>query len=174
MRIIDFVFLICLVLLTVALVLPFVRKKPEKLPVRVQLLREGASLPVYGSKHAAGADLCACLDAVVEIAPGQTVMIPTGLAVELPEGWAGLVYARSGLASKKDLAPANKVGVVDADYRGEILVALHNHGGEVRRVEPGDRIAQLVLAHAPQAVFEKTDSLSDTSRGSGGFGSTGR
>ena len=101
-------------------------------------------------------------------------MIPTGIAVELPEGWAGLVYARSGLASKKDLAPANKVGVVDSDYRGEILVSLHNHGSQTRRVEPGDRIAQLVLAPAPQAIFEETDALSGTDRGSGGFGSTGR
>ncbi len=99
---------------------------------------------------------------------------PTGIAVELPEGWAGLIYARSGLASRKDLAPANKVGVVDSDYRGEILVALHNHGGAIRRVEPGDRVAQLVLAPAPRAVFERTDALSGTDRGSGGFGSTGR
>ena len=173
-RSIDYVFILCLALLALAVVLPHARKKPLRFPVRVQVLREGAVLPVYGSKHAAGADLCACLDAAAEIAPGQTVMIPTGLAVELPEGWAGLVYARSGLASRKDLAPANKVGVVDADYRGEILVALHNHGGEVRRVEPGDRIAQLVLAPAPQAVFEETDTLSGTARGSGGFGSTGR
>ena len=174
MRTVDYVFILCLALLALAVVLPFARKKPLRFPVRVQVLREGASLPAYGSKHAAGADLCACLTEAVEIAPGQTAMIPTGIAVELPEGWAGLVYARSGLASKKDLAPANKVGVVDSDYRGEIMVALHNHGGEVRRVAPGDRIAQLVLAPAPQAVFEKAGSLSDTARGSGGFGSTGK
>lgn len=174
MRTVDYVFILCLALLAAGVVCLLARRKPAKHTVRVQLLREGAVLPVYGSKHAAGADLCACLTEAVELAPGQTAMIPTGIAVELPEGWAGLVYARSGLASKKDLAPANKVGVVDSDYRGEIMVALHNHGGEIRRVEPGDRIAQLVLAPAPQAVFEKTDSLSGTARGSGGFGSTGR
>ena len=174
MRSLDYVFIILLALLALAIVLPSARKKALRFPVRVQLLREGAALPVYGSKNAAGADLCACLPDAVEIAPGETAMIPTGIAVELPEGWAGLVYARSGLASKKDLAPANKVGVVDSDYRGEILVSLHNHGAETRRVEPGDRIAQLVLAPAPQAIFEKTDALSGTARGSGGFGSTGR
>ena len=174
MRNLDYLFIILLALLVLAIVLPYARKKPIRLPVRVQLLREGAALPVYGSAHAAGADLCACLPEAVEIAPGETAMIPTGIAVELPEGWAGLVYARSGLASKKDLAPANKVGVVDSDYRGEILVSLHNHGRQTRRVEPGDRIAQLVLAPAPRAVFERAESLSGTARGSGGFGSTGR
>ena len=145
-----------------------------RLPVRVQLLRQGATLPVYGSAAAAGADLRACLDETVEIAPGQTVMIPTGLALELPEGWAGLVYARSGLAGKRGLAPANKVGVIDADYRGEVLVALHNHGTQPQSVEPGERIAQLVLAKAPQAAFTAAESLSNTDRGSGGFGSTGK
>lgn len=145
-----------------------------KLPVRVQLLRPDASLPVYGSAAAAGADLRACLDAPVTIGPGQTVMIPTGLAMELPAGYAGLVYARSGLAGKRGLAPANKVGVIDSDYRGEVLVALHNHGTEPQSIEPGERIAQLVLAKAPQAVFSAAGSLSDTARGSGGFGSTGK
>ena len=174
MRNLDYVFIVLLALLALAVIYLLARKKTGSFPVRVQVLREGAALPVYGSAHAAGADLCACLPEAVEIAPGETAMIPTGIAVELPEGYAGLIYARSGLASKKDLAPANKVGVVDSDYRGEILVSLHNHGQQTRRVEPGDRIAQLVLAPAPQAVFEKTDSLSGTARGSGGFGSTGR
>ena len=174
MRNLDYVFIVLLALLALAVLCLLARKKSGTLPVRVQLLREGAALPVYGSAHAAGADLCACLSEPVEIAPGETAMIPTGIAVELPEGWAGLVYARSGLASKKDLAPANKVGVVDSDYRGEILVSLHNHGRQTRRVEPGDRIAQLVLAPTPRALFERAESLSDTSRGSGGFGSTGR
>ena len=146
----------------------------EKLPVRVQLLRENAALPVYGSAAAAGADLRACLEGPVTIEPGQTVMIPTGLAMELPEGYAGLVYARSGLAGKRGLAPANKVGVIDSDYRGEVLVALHNHGTQAQTVEPGERIAQLVLAKAPQADFCAAESLSDTARGSGGFGSTGK
>ena len=155
----------------------FARTAPEaegKLPVRVQLLRKNAAPPVYGSAAAAGADLRACLEGPVTIESGQTMMIPTGLAVELPEGYAGLVYARSGLAGKRGLAPANKVGVIDSDYRGEILVALHNHGEQAQTVEPGERIAQLVLARTPQAVFAVAESLSDTARGSGGFGSTGK
>ncbi len=142
--------------------------------IHVQLLREGASIPVYGSPSAAGADLCACLDASLEIAPGETVMIPTGLAMELPEGYVGLIYARSGLACKRGLAPANKVGVIDSDYRGEIMVALHNHGAEPQCVAPGDRIAQLVLAACPQADFLTVERLSATARGEGGFGSTGK
>ncbi len=145
-----------------------------RIPVRLRRLREGAALPAYGSALAAGADLCACLEQSITIEPGQTVMIPTGLAMELPEGWAGLVYARSGLAGKRGLAPANKVGVIDADYRGEVLVALHNHGTQAQTVAPGDRIAQLLLAQAPQAEFTVADTLSDTDRGSDGFGSTGK
>ena len=101
-------------------------------------------------------------------------MIPTGLAMELPEGTVGLVYARSGLASKKGLAPANKVGVIDSDYRGEVMVALHNHSAQAAVVEPGERIAQLVIAPVLRAAFAETDALSDTVRGEGGFGSTGR
>lgn len=142
--------------------------------IRVQILREGAVLPTYGSALAAGADLCACLPEAVSIAPGKTVMIPTGLAMEIPEGYAGLIYARSGLACKRDLAPANKVGVIDADYRGEIMVALHNHGESAQSVAHGDRIAQLVIAACPQAEFLPTQSLSETRRGEGGFGSTGK
>ena len=142
--------------------------------IRVQLLREGAVLPSYGSMLAAGADLCACLPEAVTIAPGKTLMIPTGLAMEIPEGYAGLIYARSGLACKRDLAPANKVGVIDADYRGEIVVALHNHGEAAQTVAPGDRIAQLVIAACPQAEFLPAQSLSETRRGDGGFGSTGK
>ncbi|MBE6932649.1 MAG: dUTP diphosphatase [Ruminococcaceae bacterium] len=142
--------------------------------IRVQILREGAVLPSYGSALAAGADLCACLPEAVTIAPGKTLMIPTGLAMEIPEGYAGLIYARSGLACKRDLAPANKVGVIDADYRGEIIVALHNHGEVPQTVAPGDRIAQLVIAACPQADFLLTERLSGTKRGEGGFGSTGK
>lgn len=141
--------------------------------IRVQILREGACLPTYGSAYAAGADLYACLPEPVTVAPGQTVKIPTGLAMEIPEGWAGLVYARSGLACKRGLAPANKVGVVDSDYRGEVMVFLHNHGAEPQTVAPGDRIAQLILAECPQADFLPVADLSDTDRGTGGFGSTG-
>ena len=131
-------------------------------------------MPSYGSAEAAGADLYACLETAVEIAAGGTAMIPTGLAMELPEGTVGLVYARSGLASKKGLAPANKVGVIDSDYRGEVMVALHNHSAQAAVVEPGELIAQLVIAPVLRAAFAETDALSDTVRGEGGFGSTGR
>ena len=142
--------------------------------VNVKKLREGARLPAYGSEYAAGADLYACEEQPVEIGSGKTAFIHTGIAVELPEGTAGFVYARSGLSCKQDLAPANKVGVIDCDYRGEILVALHNHGKEERTVEHGDRIAQLVVAPVYVVQFEETEELSDTVRGAGGFGSTGK
>ena len=143
-------------------------------PVAVKKLCPNARLPVYGSEFAAGADLCACLEAPLTIAPGETVFVHTGLAMEIPVGYAGLVYARSGLASKRGLAPANKVGVVDADYRGELMVALHNHGAEAQTIEDGDRIAQLVITPYLTARFFEADELSDTVRGTGGFGSTGR
>lgn len=142
--------------------------------VAVKKLREDAVIPTYGSEYAAGADLYACIDEVVEFEPGETKLIPTGLAMEIPVGYAGLIYARSGLASKKGLAPANKVGVVDADYRGEIMVALHNHSTEKKSIEPKERIAQLVIAPYLTAIFNETDELNDTVRGEGGFGSTGR
>ena len=141
--------------------------------VKIKKLNENAKLPAYGSEFAAGADLCACTDVPVEIPPHATVLIRTGLAAEIPMGYAGLIYARSGLASKRGLAPANKVGVVDADYRGEIKVALHNHSDRAAAVLPGDRIAQLVIAPVLHAEFEEVESLSDTVRGEGGFGSTG-
>ena len=146
----------------------------QTIQVNVKKLNEKAVLPSYGSLYAAGADLSACLESAVEIAAGATAMIPTGLAIELPEGYAGLVYARSGLASKRGLAPANKVGVIDSDYRGEVMVALHNHSAETAVVEPGERVAQLVIAPVLQATFCQVDTLSDTVRGAGGFGSTGR
>lgn len=145
----------------------------QTLPVNIQKLNDNATLPSYGSPDAAGADLYACLDAPVTIPAGGTAMIPTGLALELPSGTAGLVFARSGLASKKGLAPANKVGVIDSDYRGEVMVALHNHSGADARVEPGERIAQLVIAPVYRAAFNVCDALTDTARGAGGFGSTG-
>ena len=143
----------------------------EKIPVKK--LKPNAILPTYGSAEAAGADLYACLDAPVEIAPGKTAFIPTGIAMELPRGYAGLAYARSGLACKKDLAPANKVGVIDSDYRGEFMIALHNHGEQVRVIEHGERIAQLVITSVFSPGFTEVSELSDTERGSGGFGSTG-
>ena len=142
--------------------------------VGVKKLRPGAVLPSFGSKEAAGADLYACLEESVAIAPGKTVFIPTGLAMALPMGYVGLVYARSGLACKQDLAPANKVGVIDSDYRGEFMIALHNHGKEVRTIRHGDRVAQLVVTPILRPVYEETDALDETDRGAGGFGSTGK
>ena len=142
--------------------------------VSIKLLDPRARLPVYGSAAAAGADLYALTDGPITIAPGGTALIPTGIAVAVPQGYVGLVYARSGLACKRGLAPANKVGVIDADYRGEVMVYLHNHGAEPQTVEDGDRVAQLVITPYLTAQFEPVDELDDTRRGSGGFGSTGR
>ena len=142
--------------------------------VKVKILREGAVLPTYGSEGAAGADLYACLNAPVEIAPGETVFIPTGLAMAIPEGLAGLVYARSGMACKRGLAPANKVGVIDSDYRGEIMVALLNHGSKPQQISHGDRIAQLLLTPVMTSPYEIATDLDETHRASGGFGSTGK
>lgn len=142
--------------------------------IRVKILRPGATLPAYGTAGAAGADLTACLDAPVTIEAGQTAFIPTGIALEVPTGCAGLVYARSGMACKQGLAPANKVGVIDSDYRGEIMVALHNHSGSARSIEPGQRIAQLLITPVLTPAYEEADTLSDTARDAGGFGSTGK
>lgn len=131
-------------------------------------------MPTFGSREAAGADLYACLEEPVTIEPGKTVFLPTGLSLALPKGYVGLVYARSGLACKYGLAPANKVGVIDSDYRGEFMIALHNHGTEARVVEHGDRIAQLVVTPVIQPDYYEADTLDETSRGTGGFGSTGK
>ena len=141
--------------------------------VKVKRLKETAKLPVYGTEFSAGADLCACLDAPVTLAPGETKLISIGISMEIPVGYAGLVFARSGLASKRNLAPANKVGVIDCDYRGEFFVPLHNHGAVPQTVEPGERIAQMILTPYLTAQFIEADELSDTVRGGGGFGSTG-
>ena len=142
--------------------------------VAVKKLKENAVLPTYGSAYAAGADLYACLEEDVTIAPGQTVFVPTGLAMELPVGYVGLIYARSGLACKRDLAPANKVGVIDSDYRGEFIVALHNHGKNPQTISHGERVAQLVIAPVLNVAFTEAESLSNTQRATGGFGSTGK
>ena len=142
--------------------------------MRVKKLRENAMIPTYGSVDAAGADLYACLEAPVTGGPGETVFIPTGIALEVPRHCAGLIYARSGLACKRGLAPANKVGVVDSDYRGEICVVLHNHGAEAQTVENGDRIAQLVITPVLQPAYEEAETLEDWQRSGGGFGSTGK
>ncbi|MBQ8174099.1 MAG: dUTP diphosphatase [Clostridia bacterium] len=142
--------------------------------VRFKKLDPRATVPTYGTKYAAGADLYAVCDGEITIEPGQTMLVHTGIAMEIPEGYVGLVYARSGLACKRGLAPANKVGVIDADYRGEIMVALYNHGKEAQTLAAGERIAQMVIAPFLSVSYEETEELSDTVRGAGGFGSTGR
>ena len=147
--------------------------------VALKKLRENAIVPSFGSADAAGADLYACIDEEISISRGKTVMIPTGIAMAIPKGYVGLIFARSGLACKTGLAPANKVGVIDADYRGEIMVALHNHNGvdpattKPEVIKPGDRIAQIVILPYPEIEYEVTDELPGTERGEGGFGSTG-
>ena len=141
--------------------------------MNIKKLNDNARVPTYGSEFSAGADLYACESADVIIEPGQTKLIHTCLTMEIPTGLVGLIYARSGLASKKGLAPANKVGVIDSDYRGEIMVALHNHGSEPQTITDGERIAQIVFAPFYAADFNVVDELDSTARGAGGFGSTG-
>ena len=143
-------------------------------PIRVKKLKAYAKLPTYGTALAAGADLYACLEEPVTIVPGCSAFIPTGIALEVPVGCAGLIYARSGMACKRGLAPANKVGVVDSDYRGEITVVLYNHGQVPQTVETGERVAQFVITPVITPVYEEADELSDTVRDAGGFGSTGK
>ena len=142
--------------------------------INVKKLDERAVLPTLGTPYSAGADLYAVTDAPITVSPGETAMIRTGLAREIPEGFVGLVFARSGLACKQGLAPANKVGVIDSDYRGELVVALYNQAPEPRIVSCGDRIAQLVIMPYLTAAYTEAQELSDTSRGTGGFGSTGK
>lgn len=142
--------------------------------VKIKKLRPDATIPAYGTSFAAGADLYACMDEPsITIESGETVFVHTGLAVELPEGTVGLVYARSGLAMKRGIAPANKVGVVDSDYRGEIMVAMHNHSKAPQTIEKGERVAQFVVTPYFTADFDEVDTLEESGRGSGGFGSTG-
>ncbi len=145
----------------------------EKIELKVKKLLPEAKLPLYGSEHAAGADLYMLSEQTIRIGANETAIVHTGLAVEIPEGYVGLIFARSGLASKKGLAPANKVGVIDSDYRGEIRVALHNDSKYMQSVEPYERIAQLVIVPYAAAAFVETEELSGTERGEGGFGSTG-
>ena len=143
-------------------------------PIRVKKLRENAILPTYGSQEAAGADLYACLEEDLVIEPGKSCFVPTGLAMEIPKNCAGLIYARSGLACKRGLAPANKVGVVDSDYRGEFMVVLHNHGEQTQTVSHGERIAQLVITPVFTPGFAEVAELDETQRAAGGFVSTGK
>lgn len=142
--------------------------------VKVKKLNDKAVIPTYGSLGAAGADLYAVTDSTATIEPAATVLIGTGIAMEIPEGYVGLVFARSGLSTKQGLAPANKVGVIDSDYRGEIKVPLFNQSKETRVIESGERIAQIAIVPFVQAEFDECSELDDTSRGEGGFGSTGR
>ena len=143
-------------------------------PIKVKKLRDGAHLPTYGTDFSAGADLYACLEEPVTILPGEPKKIPTGIAMELPNGTAGLIYTRSSLGTKRGLAPANKVGVVDSDYRGEFLIFLHNHGAEPQTITHGERIAQLLVTPVFTPGFVEAGTLSATVRGAGGFGSTGK
>ena len=142
--------------------------------VNIKKLNDKAIIPTYGSEFSAGADLYACEGGDITIAPGETRLIHTGISMAIPYGYVGLIYARSGLASKRGLAPANKVGVIDSDYRGEIMVALYNHSGEAQTVCDGERIAQMVFTAYMGADFCEVDELDSTQRGEGGFGSTGR
>lgn len=144
-----------------------------KTKIEIKKLNEKAIIPTYGTEFSAGADIYALLDEPVTIAPGETVFIHTGIAIAIPEGLVGLNFARSGMAAKRGLAPANKVGVIDCDYRGEVMVALHNHGKEPQTVEHGDRVAQMVFVPYYAADFVEVDELDSTVRGEGGFGSTG-
>ena len=141
--------------------------------VRIKKIDDRAAVPTYGSEYSAGADLYAILDEGLEILPHTTSFIHTGISIEIPEGYCGLIFARSSMGAKRGLAPANKVGVIDADYRGEVMVALHNHSDSIATVEPGERVAQLAIVPFLKAEFEVADELSDTVRGVGGFGSTG-
>lgn len=133
-----------------------------------------AKVPSYGSQGAAGADLYLDSAKAVSIAPGETAVIHTGIAVAIPAGYVGLIFARSGLATKRGLAPANKVGVIDSDYRGELLVSLYNQSGTVQTLEPYERVAQLVIVPFLPVEYEEVETLDETARGQGGFGSTGR
>lgn len=141
--------------------------------LRLKKLDENAIIPTYGTEYSAGADLYNLPGASITVPPHGTVLVHTGIAMEIPEGYCGLVFARSGLATKRGLAPANKVGVIDADYRGEIMVSLHNHTDIPAMVDGGERVAQLAIVPFLKAEFELSEELSDTVRGAGGFGSTG-
>ena len=140
--------------------------------LRIKKLNDNATTPSYGSLCAAGADLYSC-EGEISFEPGETKLVHTGIAMEIPDGYVGLIYARSGIATKRGLAPANKVGVIDSDYRGEIMVALHNHTNSVAKIDAGERIAQIVITPYLTVNYVEVDFLEDTERGSGGFGSTG-
>ena len=150
------------------------RQAVKTTTIKIKALDPRMTVPTYGTACSAGADLYAVLDEPITLAPHETKFIPTGLAFEIPDGLVGLVFARSGLSSKQDLAPATKVSVIDSDYRGELMISLHNHGTQTRTVNNGDRIAQFMFTPYVKAQFELVDELSDTARGGGGFGHTGK
>lgn len=141
--------------------------------VKFVKLEQNAIVPTYGTQFAAGADLYALPDAAICVKPNETVLVHTGIAMQIPDGYAGFIFARSGIATKRGLAPANKVGVIDSDYRGEIMVAIHNHSEKTQEIASGERVAQLVIMPYITAEFTECDALDDTLRASGGFGSTG-
>lgn len=141
--------------------------------IKIKKVRENAKVPTYGTEYAAGADLYACIEKEEVLSPSETKLIPTGISMAIPTGYVGLVYARSGIATKRGLAPANKVGVIDSDYRGEIFIALHNHSTEEKTISKEERIAQIVVAPYVKAEFIETEELDETVRGESAFGSTG-
>ena len=141
-------------------------------PLNIKKLDKRAILPTYGTTDSAGADLYALLEDVISIEPGETIVIPTGLSMAIPKGYVGLIYARSSLGTKRGLAPANKVGVIDADYRGEVKVVLYNQSKTIQTISPQERIAQIIITPYMKVEFKEVEELSETERGQGGFGST--
>lgn len=150
----------------------YIKEVSQMIDLKIKKLSENAVIPSYGSASAAGADLYSAEEEIV-IKPGETKLVHTGLAMEIPEGYVGLIYARSGIATKRGLAPANKVGVIDSDYRGEIMVSIYNHSSETQTIAAGERVAQIVITPYLTVNFVESEELDDTLRGSGGFGSTG-
>ncbi len=144
----------------------------ETIPIKK--LHKDAIIPTYGTEFSAGADLYACIEHTISIAPQETILIPTGIALEIPVGYVGLIYARSGLATKRGIAPANKVSVIDSDYRGELMIPLHNHSTIPEEIAPKERIAQIIFTPYRKGIFQETDELNHTNRETGGFGSTGK
>lgn len=141
--------------------------------LEIKKLNDLAKLPTYGTEYSAGCDLYAAINEDIILTPGETKLIPTGLSMKIPNGLMGLIFARSGISIKRGLAPANKVGVVDSDYRGEVMVALYNQSNQNQTIEKNERIAQLILVPYIKAEFKEVESLDETERGNGGFGSTG-
>lgn len=145
-----------------------------ELNVKIKILRDGAVVPKIATAGSAAADLCACIAESVTVKPGETALLPTGFAMAVPQGFAAFIFARSGLGIKHGIAPANCVGVIDSDYRGEVCVGLHNYSNEEYTVAPGERVAQMAIMPVAAASFVAAEELDETDRGAGGFGSTGK